>query len=392
LPSGGDLVGQWLAADPARFGAIVERADEFRLKIELAVVTEDADGGPTLERHSFDAGPEYFYPASTVKTCAAIAAALRLREFEAQLNLDLPLGLRTPLRFHPLFDGESMESVDATNVDDGTLNLAHAMRKVFLVSDNEAFNHLYEFAGNNRLNRTMWSAGLLSTRIRHRLSEFHSPEDQLRTPRIDLDLGGDSLVSFGQENGVANGSNEGMTGVDLGERYYSGGELIQGPKSFDHKNYMSLRDLQDLQIMLLRPDVRIPGRPKGAGFPLENADREFMRAAMAETPGASQNPVYPSEDYPDHYSKFLAPGVWKVLPRGDVTIRDKVGRAYGFSTTNSEVVEERTGQSYFLAATLYANPNGTLNDDDYDYELADQFFEDLGEAATRHLFGSDFKD
>ncbi len=379
------LLAQWLAAEPERFGDVIRRADELRLKIELAVVTPDGDGVPTLERHSFDAGPEYFYPASSVKTCAAIAAALRLRETEATVSGGLPYGLLTPLRFHPLFEGESIEEEDATNLDGGTLNLGHAMRKVFLVSDNVAFNHLYEFAGNAYLNRAMGSAGLDSTRIFHRLSEFRSPEDQLRTPRIEILAAGASATSLPARVASPDESNDGMTGVMVGEHYYRGGSYFDAPMSFGRKNYMSLRDLQDMHIMLLRPDVRIPGRGPGQGFPLKTADREFIRAAMAGTPGASANPVYAREDYPDDYSKFLAPGVWKVLPRSGTTIRDKVGRAYGFSITNSEVVDERTGRSYFLAATLYTNPNATLNDDDYDYDLADQFMADLGETVTRRV-------
>ena len=381
------LIRELLESDPARFGQVLAQADELRLKIELAIVTEGPDGEPTLERHSFDAGPEYFYPASSVKTCAAIAAALRLRDVEAASATEL--GLSTPLRFSPLFEGESVEELDATHLATGKITLGHAMRKVFLVSDNVAFNHLYEFAGNRYLNDAMRSAGLTSTRILHRLSEFRSAEDQLRTPKVELLVEG-TPVAYVPERflGFAE-TNAGMTGLMVGEHYYRGGLRHDEPMSFSQKNYMSLRDLQDMHIMLLRPDVRIPlekGRLATRGFPLEPSDAEFMRAAMAETPGASTDPVYSSTEHPDDYSKFLAPGAWKVLPRERLTIRDKVGRAYGFSTTNSEVVDEETGQSYFLAATLYTNPNATLNDDDYAYPMADQFFGDLGEVVTRHVF------
>ena len=386
LSSNSRLIHELLEADPARFGAVLAQADDLRLKIELAVVTEGPDGAPTLERHSFDAGPEYFYPASTVKTCAAIAAALRLREIERSTQPAVALGLSTPLRFLPLFSDEVVEELDATHLDGGKITLGHAMRKVFLVSDNEAFNFLYEFAGNAYLNEAMESAGLASTRIFHRLSEFRSAEDQLRTPQVELLGVGGTVASLPERSDDAIGSNAGMTGVMVGEAYYAAGERVDAPMSFAEKNYMALRDLQDLHIMLLRPDVHIPGRPQGAGFALDKADREFMRAAMAETPGASRDPVYPRAEYSDDYSKFLAPGAWRVLPRERLVIRDKVGRAYGFSTTNSEVVDEDTGGTYFLTATLYTNPNATLNDDDYAYPVADQFFEDLGEAVTRRVF------
>ncbi|MEM8709642.1 MAG: serine hydrolase [Planctomycetota bacterium] len=369
-----------LAAEPQRFGDILERADEYRLKIELAVVRPVEGGAPTLERYALDRGPEYFYPASSVKTCAAIAAA----EHMAMLEQSAPAaGIDAPLRFHPLFPGESIEEVDPSHVANGRITLAHDMRKVFLVSDNAAYNRLYEFAGNEAVNRSMRRAGLGSTRILHRLSEFRSPEDQLRTPKIEVLEGGRVIATVPERTSSFTETNDDLSGTSIGVGRLAGGEVVDGPMSFVRKNYVHLRDLQDMHIMLLRPDIAIPGRAAGSGFGLRDDVRASMAEAMAGTPGASRDPIYAREDYPDDYSKFLGPGVWKVVPKEEVVIRDKVGRAYGFSTTNSEVIDTRTGASYFLAATIYINPNGVLNDGIYGYERADQFFADLGEVVSR---------
>jgi hypothetical protein len=376
-----------LAPRPDQFADILAMADEARLKIELAIVTEGEDGPPSLERYSFDAGPDYYYPASTVKTCAAIAAALQLRELQERVPAVRELGLDAPLRFQPLFEGETVEQSDPSHLDGGTITLGHDIRKVFLVSDNAAYNHLYEFAGNAYLNETMQRAGLTSARIFHRLSEFRSPADQLRTPRIELLRRGEPIVAIPERSSGITLTNQDLSGTSIGVGHTRGDDLVEGPMSFLQKNYISLRDLQDLHIMLLRPDIAISGRPQGAGFSLRDEDRAFMAQVMAETPGASSDPLYDASSYPDDYSKFLAPGVWRVRPKKDVTIRDKVGRAYGFSTTNSEVTDHRTGRSYFLTATIYLNPNGILNDGVYDYPRADKFFADLGEVVTRHVFG-----
>lgn len=372
-----------LEAEPDRFGDVLERADEFRLKIELAVVRPVAGEPPTLERFSLDRGPEYFYPASSVKTCAAIAAA----ESMAKLRRDAPAaGLDSPLRFHPLFPGESIEELDPSHVAGGRITLGHDMRKVFLVSDNAAYNRLYEFAGNEAVNQSMRGAGLQSARILHRLSEFRSPEDQLRTPRVEI-LDGETVIAMVPERASPFAeTNDDLSGTSIGVGRLTGGEVVEGPMSFVRKNYIHLRDLQDMHIMLLRPDISIPGRPSGTGFDLAADVRAFIAESMAQTPGESSDPVYASEDYPDDYSKFLGPGVWNVVPKDAAIIRDKVGRAYGFSTTNSEVIDTRTGASYFLAATIYINPNGVLNDGIYGYERADRFFADLGEVVSRFVF------
>lgn len=73
--------------------------------------------------------------------------------------------------------------------------------------------------------------------------------------------------------------------------------------------------------------------------------------------------------------------------RDEIRILDKVGRAYGFSVTNSYVRDARTGRAFFLAATLYTNDNGVVGDGVYEYGRADRFLGDLGEAVGRAVFG-----
>ena len=51
------------------------------------------------------------------------------------------------------------------------------MRKLFLVSDNPAYNRLLDLVGAAELNARMWAAGLSSVRLRHRLSETRSASE-----------------------------------------------------------------------------------------------------------------------------------------------------------------------------------------------------------------------
>ena len=70
-------------------------------------------------------------------------------------------------------------------------------------------------------------------------------------------------------------------------------------------------------------------------------------------------------------------------------IYNTIGQAYGFTTENAWVVDRPTGRSFFLAATLYTNRDGVLNDDRYEYqEIALPFLADLGEAVARRLWGA----
>ena len=48
-------------------------------------------------------------------------------------------------------------------------SIAHYIRKILLVSDNDAFNRLYEFIGQQDLNQSLRQKGYLDKRIVHRL-------------------------------------------------------------------------------------------------------------------------------------------------------------------------------------------------------------------------------
>ena len=108
---------------------------------------------------------------------------------------------------------------------------------------------------------------------------------------------------------------------------------------------------------------------------------------MRQYPRQSRNPVYDPGDYPDDYVKFLLPGLERVLPKERLTIYNKVGQAYGFSVENAYVEDTASGRGFFLAAVVYTNADGVLNDDKYEYaEVALPFLANLGEAVARAVW------
>jgi hypothetical protein len=65
-----------------------------------------------------------------------------------------------------------------------------------------------------------------------------------------------------------------------------------------------------------------------------------------------------------------------------VRVFNKVGWAYGFLTDVSYVVDFKNGVEFMLAATLYVNSDGVLNDDKYDYDAAGYpFLYQLGQTV-----------
>ena len=77
----------------------------------------------------------------------------------------------------------------------------------------------------------------------------------------------------------------------------------------------------------------------------------------------------------------------RVRPRGQFQIFQKVGQAYGFLIHNAYIVDKASGKSFFLIAAIYANADGVLNDDLYNYETVSfPALADVGEAFTRDAF------
>lgn len=362
---------------------VVDQATDYRLQVVLGLVEAAPDGRPSLVQHEFRAGAEYFYPASAVKLFAAVAALEKLAELRQTTGL--PIDLDTSLVFHPLFEDEELEDKDQDNIDGGILTVRQQIREIFLVSDNQAFNYLYELVGQDGLARSLHRAGLDAPRIVHRLSEPRSEQENRRYPKIDF-IGRDFAFSLPQRTSEPLPQSELAPRIGVGRGYYSSEELIEAPMDFTPKNHFPLTDLQRGLCMVVRPEVDCGG----TGFRLDDADREVMLEAMVQYPRQSTNPVYDPQEYPDDHVKFLLPGLARVIPRERLRIYNKVGQAYGFTTENTWVVNADTGEGFFLAATLYTNANGILNDDQYEYDaVALPFMADLGEAVARFFWGAD---
>ncbi len=389
-----NLIEKILADHPQKFARFTQDPAKYRLQILLSVVNKDDAGKPVLERYGYRLEAEYFYPASSIKTYGAAAALIKLRELREQTGL--PIRHDTPMVIHPLFDDEQLQDEDPSNIKTGKMTIEHEIRKTLLVSSNSAYNHLFEFVGHQKLHDVLKTAGLPQTRLNHRVEEIRSPEDNRRSPRIDFVLEDGRIYTIPQRTSTLITDNTGLKGLDIGKAYMSGGKRIEKPLNFLHKNHSSLEDLQNFLILITDPDLAFElthpadgGAFKShiPGLNLSDEDREILMDALSQHPHESKNPIYTEQDISEAngYPLFQW-GLERLYPRKDLLLYAKGGTAYGFKIENAAVIHKPTGRTFFLAATLYCNPNETLNDDDYDYDTARAFLADLGEAVAREIW------
>lgn len=364
---------------------VLESPATFRAQVLISEVVTDRQGRPVLQRSGYRVGAEYFYPASAIKLCAAVVALQTIEELQEQASTsDL---LEVPLAIAPLFPGDAAQTNDVGNLSGGCITVGQELRKLALVSDNEAFNRLYDLVGHEALNANMHALGLPSVVINHRLSEARAIPDMRASASVTFHVPNYEPMVIPARRSQLSLTNS-ATGLLVGSAHLKGEELVPGPMDFSGRNGGSLEDLQNLLVKVARPDI-----DSGTlGLRLSASHRERLLAAMTLYPRESANPIYPADRYPDGYGKFLLPGVRRVfpatLPGERVEITGKIGRAYGFSVENAYLRNPKNGRAVFVTAVIYTNADGVLNDDEYDYTtVADPYFADLGELIARVWLG-----
>ncbi|MEQ9453199.1 MAG: serine hydrolase [Phycisphaeraceae bacterium] len=367
---------------PSTFGGLLADPKAHRIQILISEVVEHPDRPATLNRYRYRVDDDYIYPASAIKVAAAVAALLEVQQIAEQTGLNITAD--TPLVLHPRKPDGVVRTRDDSNVANGTITLHHEIRKTLLVSSNEAYNRLYDFVGRDQLNQTMWDAGLTSFRLRHRLSDPGDETYHRFTPRTDIIL--DQRAHTVPQRTATLPLTDNFKNLDLrlGQAHINNtGERINTPFDFSDKNHVALEDLQDLIIMIARPEIDL-GKP---GFQLSDTHRALILDAMSIDPLDSPNPVYPRSRYqPGFADSPVLDGVARVVTRPAVMVIDKSGTAYGFKIENGYFFDRSTGTSFFLTATTYTNPNQTLNDDTYGYQAANAFMTDLGVAIAKKLW------
>jgi len=340
-------------------------------------IDRDAEGRPSFTSYRFGADPNrYFYPASTVKMPTSFLALEKLNDLGI-IGLD-----KNTLMHHYISREPQTTALSDTSSITGKASVSNYVEKIFLVSDNDAHNRLYEFLGQAELNQRLQAKGFHDSRVIHRLSVsgFDTLGNRYTNP-----------VSFFNDEGLVYYQGEtyskfyddfGLSGQVRGVAYMNNEEeIVNEPFDFSYKNYLSIQDLHDM----LRAVIFPASVPKSARFNLSPSDYELIYRAMAQFPRESE---YPRYDKPDNYVKFWLYGAEDddafTIPK-NIRILNKVGWAYGFLTDAAYIVDLDAGVEFFLVGTIHANANQTYNDGVYEYdEKALPFFGELGNAVYEY--------
>ncbi|WP_052750315.1 serine hydrolase [Arsukibacterium sp. MJ3] len=317
---------------------------------------------------------EYFYPASTVKLPVSLLALQWLEEQQVPALTKDSIMLSGTNRS---LQSSALSDVTAEN---NLPSIAHYIKKILLVSDNDAYNRLYELLGQDYINHQLQVKGLMNTVINHRLS-LPLPEFEQRhfNPIRFLDNDNNELLSLPArytERQYLNTSKP-----MLGKAHIVNGKLVNIPMDFTDKNRFSLLDFNSVLKRIIFPKAFKPLQQ----FNINQSSREFVLHHMTISPSDSLYPSYTVEDYPDNYAKFLLVAGDPATIPPHFNIVNKTGWAYGHAIDGAYIVDTDKNIEFLLVAVIYANQNDILNDDKYQLEeIAKPFMRQLGQLIYSH--------
>ncbi|MFZ4771800.1 MAG: serine hydrolase, partial [Ferruginibacter sp.] len=125
------------------------------------------------------------------------------------------------------------------------------IKKILLVSDNDAFNRLYEFLGQDYINQSLHHMGYQDAQILHRLQTSLSAKDnRITNPISFLDSAGKQLYS---QPMIESKATYLPRKDSMGIGYMAGNKLVKAAMDFSQKNRMALEDLHTILVSLVFP-------------------------------------------------------------------------------------------------------------------------------------------
>jgi hypothetical protein len=262
-------------------------------------------------------------------------------------------------------------------VDNGW-SLLGLLRAMCVVSDNRAYNALYELLGSDAIHRRLGELGYDDCRIGARLGCAGVRPGKLAAQV--LDAGG--KVLWDSPRIAAEQPQLFPFGRALkGRAWFDGTRQIAGEHDFSDSNFMPLADVHRMMLELGS------GQALGSGpaFSLCPTARRRLAEVMAMTPGTCPDPACAPDRFADDHAKWLIPtGASGRLP-AELRIASKNAMSYGYIGDSAFIVDTPRDIAFGLTAMLFVDRDGVLNDGNYAYaEIGRPFLRELGAALLAY--------
>ncbi|WP_035563100.1 serine hydrolase [Hymenobacter sp. IS2118] len=350
---------------------------QYELQIIYTQINRDAQNRPTFIPHTYHLNPrQYFNPASLVKLPVVTLALEKLND------LNKPgVTRRTIMATGTAYRCQTPTSFAAPADSDRTATVGNYIKRMLLVSDNLAYNRLYEFLSQQHLNQRLKQLGYPNARITRRFAPCDTAANRHTNPISFHTPQGDTLHKQpAQYNPTAYHSPLGR--VLKGRAHQAGTRVIPEPYDFTTANHLPLPDITALLQSLLFPE----SVPDALRPHLTSTDYAFLRRYLHATPHESGFHPYAPARYFDAYKKYIYYGRNPNLrQQSTLRIYNIVGMSHGFVSDIAYFADSLHQSEFMLSAVLYVNKNGIINDGTYEYDTIGQpFLAQLGRQIQQY--------
>ena len=350
---------------------------QYELQIIYTQINRDAQNRPTFTPHTYHLNPrQYFNPASLVKLPVVALSLEKLNDLHNPrvtrrtiMATGTAWRCQTPVPFAALADS------------DRTATIGNYIKRMLLVSDNLAYNRLYEFLGQRPLNNRLAQLGYPNARITRRFAPCDTAANRHTNPISFHTPQGDTLYKQpAQYNPIVYRSPLGR--VLKGRAHQAGTRVIPEPYDFTTANHLPLSDITTLFQSILFPE----SVPASQRLRLTPTDYAFLRRYLHATPHESGFHPYAPARYFDAYKKYLYYGRNPDLPKqSSLRIYNIVGMSHGFLADIAYFADSLHQSEFLLSAVLYVNQDGIINDGAYEYDSIGQpFLAQLGRQIQQY--------
>lgn len=355
------------------FQSVIQHPEIYRYQVIYTQIDRDKKNKPTFTNYYYNYDSlRYFNPASTVKMPLAFLSLEKLNAIGQK-----GVNMFTPMQFDSGYSRQTRLFSDST-AENRLPSIAQFIRKAFLVSDNDAYNRMYEFVGQQSINRRMHQMGYTDFRITRRFMRMNADENRHANPvrfiKEDRSLIYLQPMSYNRDSFDFSHINR------MGKAYMNANDsLVNEPIDFTTANNVTVYHLQQLLQSVMFPLSVQPNRR----FQLTKKDYDFLYRYLSQYPSETDYPKYDTVEYYDSYVKFFFRGE-RTIP-SYIRVFNKVGWAYGCLTDVSYIVDFKNKVEFMLTATIYVNSDGVMNDNKYDYDnIGYPFLYKLGQCMYNY--------
>lgn len=342
------------------FNIILNDSTKHEVQIVYTQIDRDKNNKPSFTTYTYNVDRNrYFFPASTVKL------PLSLLSLEKINNLNIKgLTKETPLKIDSASRKQIAVSTDTSAVN-SLPSIGQYIKKILLVSDNDGYNRLYEFLGQQYINETLKQKGFNDVRI---LTRYIVGDDTITARYTNpIQFYNEKKIVYSQPQ-IYNETDyfKGLKPIMRGIGYMNSKDsIIYKPFNFGLKNCYPLEEQQKLLRTLMFPETV----PSSQRFNLTNDDYNFLYKYMSMLPAESKHPDYSNaKEYKPSIVKFLMFGDKTDNIPANIRIFNKIGDSYGYLIDNAYIVDFDKKVEFMLSAVVFSNADGIFNDSKYEYE------------------------